>query len=71
MVKTTNGRWKMCVDLTDLSDTCSKDFLSLPRNDTLIDATFHHEMLRFKNRFGGYNQIKVHKENMLQGILCN
>ncbi|XP_063942647.1 uncharacterized protein LOC135150314 [Daucus carota subsp. sativus] len=53
MVKKANGKWRMCVDFTDLNDACPKDCFPLPRIDTLIDATAGHEMLSFMDGFSG------------------
>ena len=33
LVKKENGKWKMCVDFTDLNKACSKDSFPLPRID--------------------------------------
>ena len=33
MVKKANGKWKMCVDFTDLNQACPKDNFPLPRID--------------------------------------
>ena len=63
MVKKANGKWRMCIDFTDLNDACPKDCFPLPRIDTLIDVTAGHEMLSFMDGFSGYNQIKMHKED--------
>ncbi|KAL8091611.1 hypothetical protein AgCh_034024 [Apium graveolens] len=64
MVKKANGKWRMCIDFTDLNDACPKDFFPLPRIDTLIDATAGHEMLSFMDGFSGYNQIKIHNDDI-------
>ncbi|KAL8114078.1 hypothetical protein AgCh_021094 [Apium graveolens] len=64
MVKNANGKWRMCIDFTDLNDACPKDCFPLPRIDTLIDATAGHEMLSFMDGFSGYNQIKMHKDDI-------
>ncbi|KAL8116987.1 hypothetical protein AgCh_023241 [Apium graveolens] len=61
MVKKANGKWRMCVDFTDLNDACPKGCFPLPRKDTLIDATAGHAMLSFMDGFSGYNQIKMQK----------
>ena len=37
MVKKANGKWRMCVDFTDLNKACPKDSCLLPRVDVLVD----------------------------------
>ena len=64
MVKKANGKWRMCVDFMDLNDACPKDCYPLPRIDMLIDATAGHELLSFMDGFSGYNQIRMHKEDI-------
>ncbi|XP_074355917.1 uncharacterized protein LOC141695578 [Apium graveolens] len=57
--KKSNGKWRMCVDYTDLNNACPKDPYPLPNIDQLIDATSGHVMLSFMDAFSGYNQIKM------------
>jgi hypothetical protein len=57
LVKKSNGKWKMCVDFTDLNKACPKDSFPLPRIDLLVDSTAGHELLSFMDAFSGYNQI--------------
>ena len=59
MVKKPNGKWRMCVDFTDLNRACPKDSYPLPQIDTLVDSTTRHELLSFMDAFSGYNQIKM------------
>ena len=59
MVKKANGKWRMCVDFTDLNKVCPKDSYSLPRIDQLVDLTTRHQLLSFMDAFSGYNQIKL------------
>ena len=42
MVKKANGKWKMCVDFTDLNKACPKDSYPLPRIDQSVDSTAGH-----------------------------
>ena len=63
MVKKFNGKWKMCVDFTDLNNACTKDSFPLPRIDQLVDSTAGHELLTFMDTFSGYNQILMKKED--------
>ena len=42
MVKKANGKWRMCVDFTDLNRACPKDNYPLPRIDILVDSTVSH-----------------------------
>ena len=42
MVKKANGKWRMCVDFTDLNKACPKDNYPLPRIDTLVDLIARH-----------------------------
>ena len=77
MVKKSNGKWKMCVDFTDLNRACLKDSYPFPWIDTLVDSTARHELLSFMDAFSGYNQIKMNKEDQektsfvtSQGLFC-
>ena len=59
MVKKTNGKWRMCVDFTDLNKACPKDSYPLPHIDLLVDSTAGHWLLSFMDAFSEYNQIKL------------
>ena len=41
MVKKANGKWRMCVDFTDLNKACPKDSYPLPRIDQLEIGRAH------------------------------
>jgi len=34
-----NGKWRVCVDYTDLNKACPKDSFPLPHIDAMVDAT--------------------------------
>ena len=59
MVEKANGKWRMCVDFTDLNKACPKDSYHLSRVDVLVDSTARHQLLSFMDAFSGYNQIKL------------
>ena len=59
-VKKANGKWKMCVDFTDLNQACTKDSYLLPSIDALVDSASGCKMLSFLDAFSEYNQIKMH-----------
>ena len=63
LVKKVNGKWRMCVDFTDLNKTCPKDSFPLPKIDSLMDSTAGHKLLTFMDAFSRYNQIKILEED--------
>ena len=59
LVKKANGKWRLCIDFTDINKACSKDSFPLPRIDLIVDATAGHELLSFMDAFSSYNQISM------------
>ena len=57
LVPKPNGKWRTCVDFTNLNKSCPKDSSLLPRIDPLVDATAGHELMSFMDAYSGYNQI--------------
>ena len=55
MVKKNNGKWRMCVNFTDLNKAYPKDSFPLPKIDQLVDSIAGHKLLSFMDAFSGYN----------------
>ena len=77
MVKKANGKWRMCIDFTDLNKACLKNSYPLPRIDTLVNSTVRNQLLSFMDAFSGYNQIKMEEVDQekisfvtSQGLFC-
>ena len=77
LVKKANGKWRLCVDFTDLNKACPKDSFPLPRIDQLVDSIAGHKLLTFMDAFSGYNQIRMAEEDQektafitSQGLYC-
>ena len=77
MVKKANGKWRICVDFTDLNRACHKDSYPLPHIDQLVDSTAGHKLLSFMDAFSGYNQRKMDEVDQektsfvtSQGLFC-
>ena len=49
------GKWRVCVDYTDLNDVCLKDSFPLPHIDHIVDTSARHGMLSFLDAFSGYH----------------
>ncbi|GAU38581.1 hypothetical protein TSUD_322580 [Trifolium subterraneum] len=58
MVKKANGKWRMCVDFTDLNKACPKDSYPLPNIIRLIDGASGYKTSSFMDAYSSYNQIK-------------
>ncbi|XP_016704376.1 uncharacterized protein [Gossypium hirsutum] len=72
-----DGKVRMCVDYRDLNKASPKDNFPLPHVDTLVDNTAGYSLFSFMDCFSGYNQIKMHPEDMrnttfiiLWGMFC-
>ncbi|KAG8481783.1 hypothetical protein CXB51_026423 [Gossypium anomalum] len=59
-----DGKVRMCVDYRDLNRASPKDNFPLPHIDTLVDNTAGYSLFSFMDSFSGYNQIKMHPEDM-------
>jgi hypothetical protein len=65
LVKKKNGKWRMCVDYTNLNKACPKVPFPLPRIDQIVDSTVGCELLCFLDAYSGYHQIKMKESDQL------
>ena len=77
IVKKANGKWRMCMDFTDLNKAFPKDSYPLPCINQLVDSTAGHKLLSFMDAFSRYNQIRMDKVDQektsfvtSQGLFC-
>ena len=59
VVKKKSGKWRVCVDFTDLNEACPKDPFPMPKIDQLVDATVDHPRMSFLDAFQYYHQIPL------------
>ena len=59
VVNKKNGKWRVCVDFTDLNKACPKDPFPMPKINQLVDATFGHPKMSFLDAFQRYHQIAL------------
>ena len=57
LIKKANGKWRLCIDFTDVNRACPKYSFPLPRIDLIVDAIASHDLLSFMDAFSGYKQI--------------
>ena len=63
VVRKANGKWRLCIDYTDINKACPKDPFPLPRIDQTVDSTAGCDLLSFLDAYSGYHQIFMTKED--------
>ncbi|XP_059658332.1 uncharacterized protein LOC132304595 [Cornus florida] len=59
VIQKKNGKWRVCIDFTNLNKACPKDNFPLLKIDQMVDATTGYELLTFLDVYSGYNQIPM------------
>jgi len=65
-VKKSNGKWRICVDYTDLNKVCPKDVYHLPNIDHLVDEVAENRVLSFLDVYSRYNPIPMAPFDMIK-----
>ncbi|KAL2542735.1 Reverse transcriptase domain-containing protein [Abeliophyllum distichum] len=63
LVRKNNHKWRLCINLSDLNQTCPKNSFPLRRIDQLVDATVCHKLLNFMDVYSSYNHISMFARN--------
>ena len=63
VVHKANGKWKLCIDFTDLNKACPKDPFPLSCIDPIVDSTSGCDLLSFLDAYSWYHQIFMSKED--------
>ena len=63
LIKKANGKWRLCINFTDINRACQKDSFPLPQINLIVDPITRHELLSFMDAFSGYNQISMDPNN--------
>ena len=51
VVRRANGKWRLCIDFTDLNKACPKDPFPLTRIDHIVDSTSGCDLLSFLDAY--------------------
>ena len=63
VVRKATGKWRLCIDYTDINKACPKDPFPLPRIDQIVDSTTGCDLLSFLDTYSVNHQIFMTKED--------
>ncbi|GKV11255.1 hypothetical protein SLEP1_g22521 [Rubroshorea leprosula] len=58
-----NGKWRMCIDYTNLNHACPKDCYPMLSIDKLVEAASGNERLSLLDAYSGYHQVPMAPED--------
>ncbi|GKV48654.1 hypothetical protein SLEP1_g55455 [Rubroshorea leprosula] len=58
-----NGKWRMCIDYTNLNQACLKDCYQIPNIDKLVEAASGNERLSLLDAYSSYHQVPMAHED--------
>ena len=77
VVKKKNGKWRVCIDFTNLNKAFLKDSYPQPKIDQLVDVTAGYERMSFLGTSSRYNQIRMNECDIIhiafiteRGLYC-
>ncbi|GKV40104.1 hypothetical protein SLEP1_g47775 [Rubroshorea leprosula] len=63
LVKKANGKWRMCIDYTNLNQACPKNCYPMPSIDKLVEAASGNERLSLLDVYSRYHQVPMAPED--------
>ncbi|GKV18385.1 hypothetical protein SLEP1_g28780 [Rubroshorea leprosula] len=63
LVKKANGKWRMCIDYTNLNHAYPKDRYPMSSIDKLVEAALGNERLSLLDAYSGYHQVPMALED--------
>ncbi|GKE07488.1 reverse transcriptase domain-containing protein [Tanacetum coccineum] len=77
IAKKADGRWKPCIDFTDINKACPKENYSLPTTESKVEDIHQHQFKCFLDAYKGYHQISIDKKDeektafyTREGVFC-
>ena len=65
VVRKANGKWRLCIDYTDINKAYPKDPFPLPCIDQIVESTAGCDLLSFLDAYSGYHQIFMTREDII------
>lgn len=64
--KKVSGKWRICVDYTDLNRACSNDSHPFSNTNQLVDNSVDYQLLSFMDAYSRYNQIPMFEHDRVK-----